>query len=76
MARRKKPAGVDPAYLAKQKASLRRCFRKCVNFNSHEIAMIDEYCARFGAKSRSALIRQATMDLVMKELEQSQPTLF
>ena len=51
MARKKKTnkkfSGVDPAYLDKQRASLRRTHRKSVLFNAQELAAIDTYCKRF-----------------------------
>lgn len=67
---------VDPAYFDKQKASLRRNLRKSVLFNANELAAIDEYCRRFKVGSRSALIRQATMERVLRGLEENHPTLF
>lgn len=72
----KKISGVDPGYLEKQKASLKRVHRKSVFFNARELAAIDEYCRRFKISSRSALIRQATMERVLNGLEESHPTLF
>lgn len=74
--RRKKFSGVDPEYLRKQKASLKRIHRKSILFNDKEIAAIDEYCRRFKVSSRSALIRQATMERVLLDLEENTPTLF
>lgn len=68
--------GVDPAYLDKRKAALRRVYRKDVRFNAEELAAIDEYCRRFKVGSRSALIRQATMQRVLEGLEENHPTLF
>ena len=51
MAKRKKSSkkftNVDPAYLDKQRASLRRIHRKSVLFNAQELAAIDTYCKRF-----------------------------
>jgi len=78
MARKKSKVipGVDPQYLEKQKASLKRNHRKTVNFNLNELKAIDEYCHRFKVSSRSALIRQATMSRVLEGLEQNHPTLF
>ena len=67
---------VDPEYLEKQKASLKRTHRKSVFFNAQELGAIDEYCRRFKISSRSALIRQATMERVLSGLEESHPTLF
>ena len=80
MAKRKKTnrkfSGVDPAYLDKQRASLKRIHRKSVLFNAQELAAIDTYCKRFTVSSRSALIRQAVMERVLSGLEESHPKLF
>ena len=80
MAKRKKTnrkcSGVDPAYLDKQRASLKRIHRKSVLFNAQELAAIDTYCKRFKVASRSALIRQAVMERVLAGLEESHPKLF
>ena len=78
MARKKsnKTAGVDPAYFDKQRESLRRVHRKAVLFNENEVAAINEYCRRFKVSSRSALIRQAVMERVLRGLEENHPTLF
>ncbi len=75
MARRNK-AGIDPRYLDKERAALKRTIRKSVFFNKKELAAINEYCKRFGVRSRSALIRQATMEHILKELDENHPTLF
>jgi len=72
----KKNTQVDPAYLDKQKASLRRIHRKSVLFNQQELSAIDEYCRRFKISSRSALIRHAVMERVLCGLEENHPTLF
>ena len=76
MKRSKKHQNVDPAYLERQKESLRRKHRKTVLFNDRELAAIDEYCKKFKVSSRSAIIRQATMERVLKALEENHPTLF
>ena len=80
MAKRKKTnrkfSGVDPAYLDKQRASLKHIHRKSVLFNAQELAAIDTYCKRFKVSSRSALIRQAVMERVLSGLEESHPKLF
>jgi metal-responsive CopG/Arc/MetJ family transcriptional regulator len=73
---RKNKAGIDPRYLDKERAALKRTIRKSVFFNKKELAAITEYCKRFGVRSRSALIRQATMEHILKELDENHPTLF
>ena len=74
--KRNKYTGVDPDYLSKQKATLKRIYRKSVLFNEQELAAIDEYCRRFKVSSRSALIRRSVMENVLKGLEENHPTLF
>ena len=73
---RKNKAGIDPRYLDKERAALKRTKQKSVFFNKKELAAINEYCKRFGVRSRSALIRQATMEHILKELDENHPTLF
>jgi hypothetical protein len=72
----RKFSAVDPAYLDRQKESLKRIYRKSVLFNGQELAAIDEYCRRFKVSSRSALIREALMERILKGLEENHPTLF
>ncbi len=69
-------SGVDPEYLEKQRASLRRNCRKSVLFNQQEIAAIEEYCRRFNVSSLSALVRQALMERVLSALDENHPRLF
>ncbi len=73
---RKNKAGIDPRYLDKERAALKRTIRKSVFFNKKELAAINEYCKRFGVRSRSALISQATMERILNELDENHPTLF
>lgn len=77
MARKKKiPAGVDPAYLDKQKALLLRKNRQVLYFNDSEMAAIDEYCTRFKVRAKGVLFREAIMSKILSELEENHPTLF
>lgn len=67
---------VDPEYLAKEKAALKRKYRKTVFFNERELAALDVYCKRLKVTSRSAIIRKAVMKEVLKELGENYPSLF
>ena len=71
-----KSSSVDPSYLDRQTDSLKRKYRKTTLFNEQELAAIDEYCRRFKVSSRSALVREALMERVLKGLEENHPTLF
>ena len=72
----KKKSGIDPRYLDKERAALKRSSRKSVFFNKKELAAIDQYCKLFGVRSRSALIRQATMEHILQALDENHPKLF
>lgn len=73
---RKNKAGIDVRYPDKERAALRRNIRKSVFFNKHEMAAITEYRKKFGLRSLSALIRQATIEQVLRQLDENHPTLF
>lgn len=75
-AKNKNINGISPDYLEKEMQALKRNKRKTVFFNDKELAAIDEYCKRFKVSSRSALIRQATMERILTELGENHPTLF
>lgn len=77
MARKAKTiAGVDPEYLEKQKAMLRRHNRYMLYFNDSEMAAIEEYCSRFKVHAKATLFREAILSKVLSELEENHPTLF
>ena len=76
MAKKRKIAGVDPAYLEKQRAELLRKNRYVLYFNDREMAAIDEYCTRFKVHAKAPLFREAIMSKLLEELEENHPTLF
>ena len=77
MKRKKKtPTYVDPDYLNKQKAALRRTHRHVIYLNDRELAAIDEYCRQFKVKHKSSMFRQAIMERVLTILDENHPTLF
>ena len=77
LARKKKhvPA-VDPDIFQKSREALRRRHRQVIYLNDSELAAVKEYCDRFGIKARSAIFREATMEMVLSQLSDSHPTLF
>lgn len=74
--KKRKSTSIDPNYLRKEREALRRKHRKAILFNDREMAAIDEYCSRFKVASRSALIREAVIEHIMKSLDETSPTLF
>ena len=73
---KKAPVAVDPDYLNKQKASLRRTHRQVIYLNDQELAAVEEYCRQFKISNRSPLFRQAIMERILTVLDQNHPTLF
>ena len=77
MARKKKKSkGVDPDIFQKSREALMRRHRQVIYLNDSEMAAVKEYCDRFGIKGRSAIFREATMEMVLSQLSDSHPTLF
>ena len=59
-----------------RKASLRRTHRQVIYLNDKELAAVKEYCDRFGVKERSTIFREAAMERILAQLDDSHPTLF
>ena len=74
--KRKISKGIDPEYLKKQKAALVRRHRQVIYLNDSEMAAISQYCEKFRVGTKTVLFREAIMEKVLKELEESHPTLF
>ena len=72
----KAPAGIDPEYLKKQKASLVRRHRQVIYLNDSEMAAIDRYCEKFRVGTKAVLYREAVMEKVLSQLDDNPPTLF
>ena len=75
---KKKKAGpaVDPEYLKKQREALVRRHRQVIYLNDSEMAAIRQYCDKFRVGTKTVLFREAIMEKVLKELDDSHPTLF
>lgn len=67
---------VDPDFLEKQKASLKRTHRQVIYFNDQEMRAIEEYCRRLKVKTKASLLRNAVMEKVLEGLDETHPTLF
>lgn len=78
MAGRKKniSKGIDPEYLKKQKASLVRRHRQVIYLNDQEMAAIERYCEQFKVGTKAVLYREAIMEKVLSQLDDTHPTLF
>lgn len=48
----------------------------CITLSDRELAAIDDYCATFGKKSRSAVIREGAIRFAMQRLIERRSQLF
>lgn len=77
MARKKQSVSASSTdYVKMHSASLRRVHRQVIYLNDKEMAAVKEYCDRFGVKERSTIFREATMERILSQLDDSHPTLF
>ena len=74
--KKKTSTGIDPEYLKKQKESLVRRHRQVIYLNDSEMAAIRQYCDKFRVSTKTVLFREAIMEKVLKELDDTHPTLF
>lgn len=71
----KKKAGV-PVSLAKDRSGLLRKYRKTILLNEKEWSAINQYCAKYKIKSKSAFIRNAVIAHIMEQMDENYPKLF
>ena len=53
-----------------------RRHRQVIYLNDSEMAAIEQYCDKFRVGTKTVLFREAIMEKVLKELDDSHPTLF
>ena len=74
--KKKNTSTVDPEYLKKQKAALVRRHRQVIYLNDKEMEAIECYCEKFRVDTKAVLYREAIMEKVLSQLDDSHPTLF
>ncbi len=62
--------------MAMRKSALRRTHRQVIYLNDSELAAVKEYCSRYSVKSMSTIFREATIERILSEMDDSHPTLF
>lgn len=63
------------ADMAKDLKSVRK-FRKVILFNEKELSAIEQYCNKFGIKSKSTLFRSIIIEHILKQADENYPKLF
>ena len=53
-----------------------REYRVSILLNASEQKMLDRFCAQYGVKNKSRLIRETLMRPILRQLDKDQPTLF
>lgn len=67
---------IDPLFLARERAALKHCHRKTINFNRRELAVIDEYCSSRGISAKGPMMRRIIMEKILEDMGKNPPTLF
>ncbi|MBQ0024965.1 MAG: hypothetical protein KBT00_04500 [Bacteroidales bacterium] len=57
-------------------ANLARSCRKTVLFNEREVSLIEQYCAKFRIRNKSAFIRDAVISHILQQMDENYPKLF
>ena len=73
---RKKREAVTVETMRERQVKLRRTCRKTILFNEKEMAAIDNYCKKYGIKSRSSFIRNVVISHILVDLDENYPSLF
>ena len=53
-----------------------RKHRVSICLNDSELNVVQRYCAKYGVRNRSKLIRETLVKAVLKQLDNDSPTLF
>lgn len=61
--------------MAKDVQSARK-FRAVILFNEKEHSAIDQYCKKYGIRSKSALFRSIIVEHILKQADENYPKLF
>lgn len=61
---------------ASGKTGMLRKYRKTILLNEKELSAINQYCAKYKIKSKSAFIRNAVIAHIMEQMDENYPKLF
>lgn len=53
-----------------------RKYRKTILLNEKELSTINQYCAKYKIKSKSAFIRNAVIAHILEQMDENYPKLF
>ncbi|MBQ7222617.1 MAG: hypothetical protein IJS02_04035 [Bacteroidales bacterium] len=74
--KRSKKVAVPADFQRQERSRLLRSHRKTILFNDKELAAIDNYCHKYGIKSKSAFIRNAVISHILVDMDKNYPKLF
>ncbi len=55
---------------------LKRVFRKSILFNRRELAAINQFCGKYGIRSKSSFFRSIIMEHIIAQSNENYPKLF
>ena len=79
MAKKSKKSRRSPAPVnlgSTSRGELLRKFRKTILLNEKEVSAINQYCAKYKIRSKSAFIRNVVMSHILSEIDENYPKLF
>ena len=67
---------VPQDFISQQRRVLKRRHRRVVLFNDKEAIAFDNYCSKYGIKSKSAFIRNVVISHILVSMDENYPRLF
>lgn len=56
--------------------NLKRKNKRAINFNNHELVVLDKYCNKYKVNNRSQFMREIIMTAILKKFSDDYPTLW
>ena len=78
MAKKKKSAkhNLAPDFRRERQDKLVRRYRKTILFNEKELSLINQYCEKYGVRSKSGFIRNVVITHILEQIDDNYPRLF
>lgn len=73
--RNRKPSA-PVGFQTQGRSSLQHKYRKTILFNEKELSAINQYCEKYGIKSKSAFFRSVIISHILEQIDDNYPKLF
>lgn len=72
----KRKTSLPMEFQGSRQAGLIRKYRKSILFNEREISAINQFCEKYGIKTKSAFFRSIIISHIMEQANDNYPKLF